>query len=82
MEKCVTVSLKNNQNLKEFLSINSKSHCDIDVASGHSFIDGKSLLGLLSLDLMNPLKVFLIGDTEKVSAVEKQYRSSDIIAEV
>lgn len=79
MKRCVKVSLRSDDKIKDFLSLNSKSRCDIDVESRRSFIDGKSLLGLLSLDLMNPLNVFLIGDSDMVEDLVHKYENRHLM---
>lgn len=51
--------------VQEFVSIVSKSNCEVDLQSGKStFLDAKSLLGIMSCDISKPLKVEIFGDTE------------------
>ena len=47
MKKEVKVSLGCKSQIVKFINMNSKSSCEIDVQDGHSFIDGKSIVGLL-----------------------------------
>ncbi len=81
MKKCLKVTLKNENQIKEFCNINAKSECDIDVEKGRGYIDGKSILGVLSLNLMKPIQVLLFGDDERVLELEKQYEVNDLIVE-
>ncbi|SFL52233.1 hypothetical protein SAMN05216390_13915 [Lachnospiraceae bacterium KH1T2] len=81
MKKCLKINLKNEKQIKEFCNINAKSECDIDVEKGRGYIDGKSILGVLSLNLMKPIQVFLFGDDERIEELENQYKVSDLIFE-
>lgn len=80
MIKNITVSLENEKKIKKFISANSTSACQVDVRSGHSYIDGKSIIGLLSLNLLKPLHVSLIGDSKKISALIDRYEESNLVA--
>ena len=42
MSKKVKVSLGCKSQIVQFINMNSKSACEIDVQDGHSYIDGKS----------------------------------------
>ena len=42
---------------KMFVSTISKYSCGFDVESGYSCVDGKSLVGLFSLDISKPLQL-------------------------
>ena len=44
------------------MSIVSKYSCDFDIESGHSCIDAKSVVGLFSLDISNPLHLTINDD--------------------
>lgn len=56
------IDLKGVEAAKEF--VNMVRHCDysIDVLSQQYVIDGKSILGLLSLDLSQPVEVYIRSD--------------------
>ncbi len=55
----VKILLKNMDNVEKFIEITNKFNFDIDVISGKRMVNGKSVLGLLTLDLTSPLSVIL-----------------------
>ncbi len=79
MKKEVKVSLGCKSQIVQFINMNSKSSCEIDVQDGHSFIDGKSIVGLLSLNLYRPLDVTVIGDDKKITNLIKDYDTHNLL---
>ena len=79
MTKDVTISLENEKKIMKFVQMNSKSSCQVDVRSGHSYIDGKSIIGLLSLNLFKPLYVSVIGDSNKISDLISGYQECHLV---
>ena len=55
----VKILLKNMDNVEKFVEITNKFNFDIDVIGGKRMVNGKSVLGLLTLDLTSPLSVIL-----------------------
>ena len=59
----MTIELKTIQDVKDFVEVNSKYYdCEIVVKQGRYIVDGKSILGIFSLNLLEPVKV--IADSE------------------
>lgn len=59
----MTIELKTIQDVKDFVEISSKYHDDdIVVKQGRYKIDGKSILGIFSLNLLEPVKVIIDSD--------------------
>lgn len=54
--------------VKQFVTAASLMPVDIDVISGRYTVDAKSILGLCSLDLEQPVKVRVYGETADGSA--------------
>ncbi len=79
MEKNIKVNLENEKNLKEFIHMNRDSQCQIDIRSGQKYVDGKSLLGLFTLNLLQPVHVSLIGDENKVQDLVQSYNAHHLI---
>ena len=79
MKKEVKVSLGCKSQIVKFINMNSKSSCEIDVQDGHSFIDGKSIVGLLSLNLFKPLDVTVIGDDNKITDLIDKYCENQLL---
>ncbi|WP_035792625.1 MULTISPECIES: hypothetical protein [unclassified Butyrivibrio] len=80
MTKDITVSLEDADQIRNFIQMNTSSNCQVDVRSGHSYIDGKSIIGLLSLNLLKPLNVSLIGDSKKITALIHRYEECHLLA--
>lgn len=56
----MTIELKTIQDVKDFVEISSKyNDCAIMVEQGLYRVDGKSTLGIFSLNLLNPIYVFV-----------------------
>ena len=58
---CV-IKLNTIDKVKDFVSRVSTFDCDVDILYGRYIIDGKSLMSIFSLDLMNPLKAVIHTD--------------------
>jgi phosphotransferase system HPr-like phosphotransfer protein len=56
------VSIPSVQAVKEFVELNSRVHFDVDVGSDRFIIDGKSIMGLFSLNLSKPVTVSVQGE--------------------
>lgn len=55
------VKLNSINDVKELVSASSMQSCDIDVVSGRYLVDAKSIMGLFSLDLANPVTLQVHG---------------------
>ncbi|MBR1739422.1 MAG: HPr family phosphocarrier protein [Ruminococcus sp.] len=55
--KKVKIMLASIQSVKEFVSIVSQYEFDVDLASGRYAVDAKSIMGIFSLDLSNPIQL-------------------------
>ena len=55
--------------VKKFIEIVNISDVTIDALSEKYTVDGKSILGLLSLNLMNPIKLVVWGDQEIIRSL-------------
>lgn len=51
--------------VQEFVNLTSQYPNDVDLVSGRYTVDAKSLLGIYSLDLRNPLQVVIYGENSK-----------------
>ena len=58
---CV-IKLNSIEKVKNFVSRISTFDCDVDILYGRYIIDGKSLMSIFSLDLMNSLKAVIHTD--------------------
>ena len=73
--KAVNIKLSLAENVKSFVNIAGKYSYDIDLRVGRHVVDGKSILGIFSLDLSKPidLNIHAEGNTEEVLEVLKPY---------
>ena len=67
--KAVNIKLSLAENVKSFVNIASRYPYDIDLRVGRHVVDGKSILGIFSLDLMN--KILLTAHTDDVEDLKK-----------
>ena len=61
-ERDLVVVMKMIDSVKKFVNVTSSSVCVVDVQSGKYLVDGKSLLGLLAMDLSKQVTVHIYGD--------------------
>lgn len=78
MERIIRVAVDTIPRVHTFVQCNDKFDGDVDVISGRYVVDGKSILGMFSLDLRFPLKVRLIGDDDSVSKLLADYDSQSL----
>lgn len=55
--KTVQIRLSTIADVRDFVNIVSSTNVDIDLSSGRYVVDGKSIMGIFSLDLMSPIKL-------------------------
>lgn len=60
--KEVKIKLSSVQDAKDFVNLAGRCDFDIDLYYGHMMIDGKSLIGVLSMDLTRILVVKFEGE--------------------
>lgn len=68
-----TINLNTIDKVKRFVNISTSLTCDdIRLLSGRYIVDGKSILGIFSLDLSKDITMNLVGNEEEVKeAVDK-----------
>ena len=65
METEITICLENVENAKEFVSLAEKFKGDVDVLSGRYIVNGKSILGVLSLVLSEQMTASIHSDDQE-----------------
>ena len=60
--KAVNIKLSLAENVKTFVNIANRYPFDIDLRVGRHVVDGKSILGIFSLDLSKPITLELYAD--------------------
>ena len=71
--KEIMIRLSTIQDVNQFVKIVAGADQDIDLSSGRYVVDGKSIMGIFSLDLMNPIKMSIHGDN--VEEILEQVKS-------
>ncbi len=60
--KTVKVRLSSIEAVRDFVEAVRKYDSEIDLASGRYVVDAKSIMGIFSLDLMNPITMTIHND--------------------
>ena len=60
--KAVNIKLSLAENVKFFVNIANKYPYDLDLRVGRHVVDGKSILGIFSLDLSKPITLEIYSD--------------------
>lgn len=68
--KEVMVLIDSIDKVKEFAKKANKVDSDLLLKSGLYTVDGKSIMGIFSLDITKPLKLSIIDDNVDISAIE------------
>jgi len=69
------IRLRNAMEVQEFVEISSKCDFNVDVQYRHFIFDGKSLIGLMNMDLSNELIVRYQGINPVFENMLKKYES-------
>lgn len=67
------IKLDNAEDVTKFVSVARKCDFDIDVQYHHFFLDGKSLVGLMSVDLYNVLTIYYNETNPVFEAMLKEF---------
>ena len=68
------VSLNSVDKVKRFVSVTAGFDTEIDVVSGRYVIDGKSFMGMFSMDLSKPLLVRVHENGEQAEQIMKMFQ--------
>jgi len=60
--KTVNIKFTTIKDVQDFVKIVTRHEGDIDLVSGRYTIDAKSIMGIFSLDLMNPIQLNAYSD--------------------
>jgi len=65
------INLSTIQDVKKFVNIVNKFDTELDLVSGKYTVDGKSIMGIFSLDLLKPIELVVHSDN-----------AADLLAEI
>lgn len=74
MIKTYQLSLNSLEKVKNFCNFTPKLDGDIDILSERYVVDGKSILGLLSLNLAKPLKAVVKAEEDEIKLFEEKVK--------
>lgn len=60
--KSVQIRLSTIADVRDFVDLVAKTDADIDLQSGRYVVDGKSIMGIFSLDLLSPITLTVHSD--------------------
>ena len=60
--KKANIKLSTIEDVRDFVNTASKYTFEIDLSSGRYIVDAKSIMGIFSLDLMNPIELTVHSD--------------------
>ncbi len=60
--KLVKIKLSGHEDIKNLVRITNQYDFDVDLQSGRYVVNGKSILGIFSLDLAQPIQVIIHSD--------------------
>ncbi len=66
--KNVKIRLSSIQDVRTFVDAVTKHNIDVDLSSGRYVVDAKSIMGIFSLDLLNPITLSAHTDNEAEAA--------------
>ena len=69
----LTIRLKSMHDILSFVKINEQSECDIDIKSGRYLVNGKSLMSVFGIDIINNDVTICLAGTP--SACEKTFKA-------
>jgi phosphotransferase system HPr-like phosphotransfer protein len=69
----MTCTISSFEKAKEFVITANQCEYDVNVSQGRYIVDGKSIVGVLSLNLLNPVQVQCVNRTEE--ALFEKYAS-------
>lgn len=80
MVKELDLSIRTVTKVKDFVNCNWNFDGTVDVISGRYIIDGKSIMGVFSLDLTNSVHVKLTSNSEsEIEKLLESYRNTKIL---
>lgn len=79
MKKKYNFSLSTVENVKSFVGLTSRIDGNIAIISGRWVIDGKSIMGIFSLDLTKELSCEIEAEEEQIKIFEEGLRNLKLL---
>lgn len=68
------ITLSSVSDVKQFVDAATRFPCDVDVVSGRYTVNGKSIMGLFSVDLAEPVRVDVQGPDSAAAAFREEVK--------
>ncbi len=72
------ITLSSIDDVRQFVNAATRCTCEVDVLSGRYVVDAKSIMGLFSLDLSQPVKVEVHGSAAERAAFEQSVAAFEV----
>ena len=72
------ITLSSIDDVRQFVNAATRCTCEVDVLSGRYVVDAKSIMGLFSLDLSQPVKVEVHGSDAERAAFEQSVAAFEV----
>ena len=72
--KTVQISLNSIDKVKSFVNDITKFDVDFDLVSGRYVIDAKSIMGIFSLNISEPVEMRVCGDEDDIEKLEQDIK--------
>ena len=72
------ITLSSIDDVRQFVNASTRCTCEVDVLSGRYVVDAKSIMGLFSLDLSQPVKVEVHGSAAERAAFEQSVAAFEV----
>ncbi len=69
------IRLNTIEDVRRFVSLVERCAFPVDLTSGRYTVDAKSLMGIFSLDLMQPIKLIAHGEDDELFKQLEQYKA-------
>ena len=71
-----TIMLATINDVRDFVDVTRKYDMEIDLASGRYVVDGKSIMGIFSLDLLKPITLTAYGTNDELILKQRKKNPS------
>ena len=72
--RAVNIKLSLAENVKSFVNIANRHPYDIDLRAGRHVVDGKSILGIFSLDLSKPIELNIHSEDGNIDEIVEKLK--------
>lgn len=80
MKKSLKMLVNTIEKVKSFIDCNSRFDGNVDVVSSRYIINGKSIMGMFSLDLTDEIEVVIESDSEQdIESLIENYKATKLL---